>query len=128
MTDGRPVTDRPPFTLRDVKESTSRNLAAIERMRAAAHRCSMDTDNVARREEQLCRLCFYHRKGGIVTHGFRNWACDVCFNGASHPNSDVPRVCAPCADRLRLCMKCGADVHLAPREALEPPPDGTPPT
>ena len=59
-----------------------------------------------RLKKRYCKSCQYLR-GGLAGQAFTNFNCKNCGVECSHPNTDLDKYCAKCADEHDVCVKCG---------------------
>jgi hypothetical protein len=105
------------FTIDDVRRAT---YLARER-RETTLRLALEMSTDAKREKRIgrrrCVPCFYSEPH-IVGSAFTAWTCACCSNSDMYPNTGTPRLCYACSERYSLCVGCGADLSLAPRNKL----------
>lgn len=86
--------------------------------RLAIMQCTISDPAIkTRRQKQLCRVCFYSQR--ITTRGFTRYTCLLCEDTFSHHNGDLPRVCMRCAEKARLCKRCGCDMEYENRRVVK---------
>ncbi|WP_336770416.1 hypothetical protein [Bacillus bombysepticus] len=79
------------------------------RQKKAIEQYEQDEQKEIRLSERECKTCFYLRKGGAL-QAFTPYECSICDAKNQHPNSRVPKYCTECADKLHICVRCGAEV------------------
>lgn len=76
-----------------------------------------DKDKEARLVAKECLVCYYAdgRLGGCA---MTNANCANCDEITTFGSTDVNILCKPCAEKLRLCVHCGADIEYKKRITL----------
>jgi hypothetical protein len=85
---------------------------AIEEREKQLTELKADKDKTQRHASRLCTVCFYLRRGGLVTHGFVKYTCRICDVEVQHPNGAAPKICFACSDKHNMCCKCMAHIDL----------------
>ena len=75
-----------------------------------------DTKKAQRLERHECKTCYYLLGDRIFGQAFTPYPCGVCHETNSWANTGVPKVCLGCANKLRLCVRCGADINMRKRK------------
>ena len=57
-----------------------------------------------------CEKCKEASRGTFVGQGFTDYTCIICGKEETWHNTDVPKFCRECSDRLNICQKCGASL------------------
>lgn len=78
----------------------------------AADELRADSAREKRREQNLCKCCFYLRKGQIGGAAMTMQPCGICKTETMYGSTVTDVVCAPCASNNHLCKHCGADLAL----------------
>lgn len=92
------------------KEWVSPTIGAVSSCVCGATRRNKNDDlkecpRVGRRQMlRECEACFRLR---ICGQAFTQYTCKSCGSLEEHPNTCVPRICRACADKDRLCVRCG---------------------
>ena len=103
-----------PLSLDDVNNRTACNQMAMKDYRRAA----ADADREARLKASQCRRCFYvsGRIGGAM---MTTKPCRSCGVEMHFGSTCTDALCKGCADKLRLCRHCAADLEDKDRRKLE---------
>lgn len=107
---------RYPLDLVSVQTATERNKRQIAELARIVSDYQLDPRRADRRKEHECVVCFYG--SGMAGQACTPWACASCGKEATHGNTATPRLCNECAEKLRLCKSCGADIGLMRRVKL----------
>jgi hypothetical protein len=75
-----------------------------------------DARREARQARGECHACFYLR-GQICGQAFTSYKCRLCEQEFQHPNTAVPKLCGPCAEREGRCRRCCALILEVQQEA-----------
>lgn len=55
----------------------------------------------------LCKDCQLEKLQGTISgQGFTSWICQECGQQFIHHNTNVPKVCKNCSDKLHICEQC----------------------
>lgn len=75
-----------------------------------------DPDKEKRIKAKECVICFYSSKvgGSVLTYHM----CESCGKEMSFVNTCVDVLCEDCAEKMRLCKHCGADMDMKLRRKL----------
>ncbi|GAB6429000.1 hypothetical protein bcgnr5378_28770 [Bacillus cereus] len=76
----------------------------------AIEQYEQDEQKEIRKSERECKTCFYLKKGGSL-QAFTSYKCGLCDREDRYHNSRVPKYCTECADKLNICVRCGAEVQ-----------------
>ena len=100
------------WTEDDVAHQGSRNKDRIDSSVAKAMKYLTDPDKKKRLERCRCLACFYSGPS-LSGQAFTEWNCRVCLKDQSMwPNTNPPLSCEDCAKKFKICLICGADLHL----------------
>ena len=58
----------------------------------------------------ICKKCREESKGVFAGQGFRDFICQLCGNTDTWCNTDVPKFCYDCSNKLNMCQRCGGPV------------------
>lgn len=106
------------FDLYSLQFATSVAQQHIERTQNRLARLEQDVERGERIRRHECPSCYY-LVIRICGQAFTQYKCGWCFCEFHWHNTCVPRFCAPCGEKLGICVRCGADVHLRSRRTLE---------
>lgn len=85
--------------------------------RKSLARMSLDPDKVQRHKRHECPTCYYLGSGTTAGQAFTGYTCKLCkFGDFYHNNTNVPKYCPHCCDKLSMCGRCGADIDLRERQ------------
>ena len=63
-----------------------------------------------RLEKMICEKC--KQKNVIAGQAFTRYKCEVCEKECMHHNTNTPKLCKECAQKLRKCQRCGEDLRV----------------
>ena len=106
------------FDLQRLRTCTYASKQAVDRARRNLARLECDADRAERLKERECLCCFYLRGTRLAGQGFTEWSCLSCGAKDMHGNTSVPHYCVGCADKMRICTRCGGDQELEVRKAV----------
>lgn len=86
----------------------------------AADELRTDVAREKRREQNLCKCCFYLRRGQIGGAAMTIQPCGICKTEVTYASTVTDVVCLPCASNNHLCKHCGADLALDEGRTFEP--------
>ena len=84
---------------------TLSNRSKINAVKRLADKLTYDTEVIRRKEEQLCKWCFYQVQGAIASE--TEGECGSCKIEMVFGNSNVDRLCKECAFLMGSCKHCG---------------------
>ena len=58
----------------------------------------------------ICKKCYWEQKGMLSGQGFTDFICALCGKRDTWGNTDVPKFCHECSEKLNMCQRCGADL------------------
>lgn len=96
--------------LERINQCSAHGALRVSEMLARAAIVAADQDHAKRLAAHQCRYCYYLNHG-LAGQAFTDWRCVLCGLEAQHHNTNVPRVCVPCADGFSLCVTCGGDLQ-----------------
>ncbi len=100
-----------PWTKQDIHMATHYGKSLAEHTLKMLQDYNTDRDSHRRHKVQLCRTCHYLRSGMIAGQAFTDYTCRVCDNVFGYHNTNTPKICTTCANKLNLCVKCGGDIN-----------------
>jgi hypothetical protein len=71
-----------------------------------------DSESESRLKLQLCKRCFYLRKGSIACQAFCDQDCGICGKTNTFSSSETDVLCFPCSKAHELCIKCGCNLNM----------------
>lgn len=80
----------------------------LQRLREKFFKYSNDPNIKERREEQICKSCFYMDSDVIRGEAFTTNACESCGAGLTFATTDIDCFCKECAVTNHICKHCGA--------------------
>ena len=54
----------------------------------------------------ICKKCEIAQRGMFSGQAFTDYECAICGKIYSHGNTDIPRICPSCSERMNICQKC----------------------
>ena len=54
----------------------------------------------------ICRKCWEAKRGMLSGQGFTSYECAICGKMFEHCNTNVPKICPECAEKLNVCQRC----------------------
>lgn len=78
----------------------------------AADALKSDAARKERREQNLCKCCFYLRKDQIGGAAITMQPCGICKTDVQYSSTVTDILCLQCAGNNHLCKHCGADLAL----------------
>lgn len=87
---------------------TNMNQLKIKEIKKLADQIENDPNKVERNDQQICKVCFYHKKVALCVMTLYN--CGVCDDEILHSNSDVDKLCQRCATMHEACKHCGGEM------------------
>lgn len=58
----------------------------------------------------ICKKCKEADKGMFAGQGFRDFTCALCEETDTWHNTNVPKFCSKCSEKLNMCQRCGASL------------------
>lgn len=58
----------------------------------------------------ICEKCYWEEKGMLSGQGFTEFTCAICDKKEMWHNTNVPKFCSECSEKLGICQRCGADL------------------
>jgi len=105
----------PTWTPKTGRAATQNSLLKLKALQSMAKRleeaqCPGTTAYKMRLASNYCLACAVNSNvaGRALTQG----VCAMCGVPFTHANTDVPMLCAACAQRDHLCRRCGGDMSL----------------
>jgi len=71
-----------------------------------------------RKEQCLCPVCFYLDRCRLAGAALTTSNCVYCMKETHFSSTATDDFCAECATKLKLCMRCGADIDLKDRRKV----------
>lgn len=59
----------------------------------------------------ICKKCYWEQKGMFAGQGFTEFTCALCGKPDVWHNTNTPKFCSECSERLNMCQRCGADLR-----------------
>ena len=59
----------------------------------------------------VCRKCLFEQKGMMAGQGFTDLKCELCGSTDTWYNTNVPKICYKCSEKLNICQRCGAKLE-----------------
>lgn len=53
-----------------------------------------------------CKLCSFENKHVMCGQGFTSYICEKCGKEYTHHNTNTPKVCPECSEKLNICQQC----------------------
>lgn len=66
-----------------------------------------DPKKDARKQEQLCKYCYYVSRHGFAGQAFTDALCIDCGKQMTFTTTSTDRLCPDCAKKHNLCKHCG---------------------
>jgi hypothetical protein len=104
------------FDSQRLRTCTYSRQQAVREIRRGLAKLDCDHEADKRRQERECLYCFYLHRARMAGQAFTGWECLSCGAGGMHSNTAVPHYCDVCADKMRICVRCGADQELEDRK------------
>ena len=79
----------------------------IQSRREELHCYDEDPDSDIRKQEQLCKYCYYMGKHGLDGQAFTDALCIDCGKQMTFVTTSTDRFCPDCAKKRNLCKHCG---------------------
>lgn len=105
------------FNLETINNETSLKQTYRESYIKLAFNLLHDPDKKIRQQERLCSICYY-REPGFAGQAFTDKACCNCNKVVRYSTTNTNKLCEKCAEGLRACIHCGADINLKMRRSL----------
>jgi hypothetical protein len=109
--------------LDQIKDRNYRNKERIQSVRMVV--LQLDNDRypksearAQRKEECLCAVCFYLDKYRVGGAAITNSNCSYCMKETFFSSTCTDDFCLECAQELKICKRCGADMDLKDRRKL----------
>lgn len=67
-----------------------------------------DAERSKRKNENLCKFCYYYCKDSISGQAVSMSVCENCKQSMVFPTTDTDVLCEDCAKTLHCCKHCGA--------------------
>ena len=58
----------------------------------------------------VCKKCEEKEREMVSGQGFRDFTCQLCGRVDTWYNTNIPKFCHECSDKLNMCQRCGADL------------------
>ena len=58
----------------------------------------------------ICEKCYWEEKGMLSGQAFSAYTCALCDKTETWHNTNVPKFCSECSERLQMCQRCGGDL------------------
>lgn len=55
----------------------------------------------------VCKKCEFEQKGMMAGQAFREFTCTICGSTGIWYNTNVPKICGKCSEKLNICQRCG---------------------
>lgn len=75
-----------------------------------------DVNKKDRLSKSTCLVCYYDRRGIMVTNASVTTNCRSCNKKITFGNSNTDEVCLECAKEHKLCVHCGSDIEYKQRK------------
>jgi len=88
-----------------VRQKTGVSRTRLSECVRKAREAYSDARSPERLAARECQYCFYLENRGVARSAA--YQCDICNKLMTFENSPVNTVCPECADKLKLCVRCG---------------------
>lgn len=58
----------------------------------------------------ICKICYWKEKGVLSGQGFTDFTCALCGREDVWANTNVPKFCSECSQKLNMCQRCGGEL------------------
>ena len=55
----------------------------------------------------VCKKCYFEEKGMFSGQGFTDFKCVLCGKIDTWHNTNTPKFCNECSEKLNMCQRCG---------------------
>ena len=59
----------------------------------------------------VCKKCLFKGKGMIAGQAFTDFKCSLCGKIDTWHNTNVPKICDECSNKLNVCQRCGEQLE-----------------
>ena len=59
----------------------------------------------------ICKKCREEERGMMAGQGFRDFTCQLCGKTDTWCNTNTPKFCSECSEKLDMCQRCGGPVN-----------------
>ena len=59
----------------------------------------------------ICKKCEDEEKYAMAGQGFRDFICALCGRTDTWCNTNVPKFCSRCSEKLDMCQRCGGTLE-----------------
>jgi hypothetical protein len=105
---------------KDVETRTFYSKRRADRLRKQLANLDSDAFAEHRRDERLCKACFYLGRGAVAGQAFTEYTCSSCGQRTMWRNTNTPELCRKCADHDGLCIRCAGEREWDSEETKEP--------
>ena len=64
----------------------------------------------------ICKKCLFEQKDVMAGQGFREFTCVLCEQKDIWHNTNIPKFCSKCSEKLNMCQRCGASLDEEEKE------------